>query len=296
MHLVDITGGAAPVPFPNIGADKVLSTELQELMAKFGVLDPPADGAFGPVSRWAFDETLKQLGLVGKTAIDGEVAGRLLGADAEKLFPVAPGGDFPGRIVSYMRKEGYWLSRHPECLNIIYVEGCDENGTPNGNPPNRFNDLRLLLRINPPDGAPQIVESWQATTEPGRFYTENPLDPNGAARIALAQFKSWYVGPHGIGGGQHEALLQVGEITVYRDKNRDYKRDGDKAYKGLFGINQHWGYDLPQNDIQNASAGCLVGRTTKGHREFMAMIKADPRYRHSNGYRFMTTIISTEKL
>ncbi|HTE82218.1 MAG TPA: hypothetical protein VK634_16150, partial [Reyranella sp.] len=161
---------------------------------------------------------------------------------------------------------------------------------------NEFNDLRLLLRINPPDGAPQILEHWQATTEPGRFYTENPLDPNGAARIALAQFKAWSVGFHGTGGGRHEALMQVGEITVFRDKNRDYRRDGDKPYKGLFGINQHWGYDLPQNNIQNASAGCVVGRSTKGHREFMAMIKADPRYQHNSGYRFMTTIISAKEL
>ncbi|MHC5755429.1 MAG: hypothetical protein ACYTXF_33270 [Nostoc sp.] len=26
-------------------------------------------------------------------------------------------------------------------------------------------------------------------------------------------------------------------------------------------MNQHWGYDYPANDINNASTGCLVGRS-----------------------------------
>jgi hypothetical protein len=296
MLLSQIATGAASVPLPSIGADKELSTELQKLMGTLGVLDPPADGAFGPISRWAFDETLARLGVVGKAVIDAEVANRLLGIDPRTLFPVNPGTDFAGRIVSYMLEREYWLSRHPDCLNIIYVEGCDETGKPNGNAPNEFNDLRLVLRINPPTGAPQIVDAWPATTEPGRFYTQNPMDPNGAARIAFGQFKSWSVGFHGTGTGRHEALVQVAEITVFRDKNRDYRRDGDKAYTGLFGVDQHWGYDLPLNDIRNASAGCLVGRTTKGHREFIAAIKADPRYQTSTGYRFMTTIVPGDKL
>jgi hypothetical protein len=64
----------------------------------------------------------------------------------------------------------------------------------------------------------------------------------------------------------------------------------------LFGINQHWGYDLPRQDIGEASAGCLVGRTREGHREFMRLIKQDPRYRASAGFLFSTTVIAGDDL
>ena len=115
----------------------------------------------------------------------------------------------------------------------------------------------------------------------------------GAARIAYGQYKSWSVGMHPRSSPTtaHEALVQVKDITVYRDLNEDFQRDGDKTFTGLFGINQHWGYDMPKNNIGNASAGCLVGRTKSGHREFMALVKADPRYIASRGFRFMTTVI-----
>ena len=66
---------------------------------------------------------------------------------------------------------GFWIARHPDCVNIVYVEGMDGDGTPNDDAPDAFNDLRLLLRINKA-GNPEIVASWQATTEPGTYYTK----------------------------------------------------------------------------------------------------------------------------
>ena len=95
----------------------------------------------------------------------------------------------------------------------------------------------------------------------------------------------------------HEALVQVADITVFRDANRYYKRGGDETDVGLFGVNQHWGYDLPRHDLGNSSAGCLVGRSTAGDREFMRLVKSDARYIASNGdYRFLTTILPAEAL
>ena len=65
---------------------------------------------------------------------------------------------------------------------------------------------------------------------------------------------------------------------------------------GLFGINQHWGYDAPMGDLGTTSAGCLVGRTKNGHRQFMALVKQDPRYKVSTGYRFVTAIMPGDKV
>ena len=118
------------------------------------------------------------------------------------------------------------------------------------------------------------------------------MNPLGAARIAFGQYKSWIVGVHHAGQrGAHEALIQVAPIDVYRDLNKDFKREG-RVYTGLFGVNQHWGYDAPKNDLGNTSAGCLVGRTKPGHREFMALIKTDPRYSANHSYKFMTAVMA----
>ncbi len=287
MRLSDFVGGAPPVPLANIGASKDLSTELQELLIGFGVLDPPADGDFGTMSKWALGETLEALDLGDKTEIDRQAAGTLLRMQPDSPFALRPGDDFAGRIVRAMQAKKHWISRHPGCLNIVYVEGCNVDGTPNDNAPNKFNDVRLVLRINQPDGVPEIVEKWQATTEPGRQFTETPEVPEGAARIGFGQYKAWHVGMH----KDHEALVQDSPITVFRDLNRDFRRDGDKSFTGNFGINQHWGYDLPENNIMNASAGCLVGRTKDGHRAFMTAVKGDLRHRRNGSYRFITTIM-----
>jgi hypothetical protein len=128
------------------------------------------------------------------------------------------------------------------------------------------------------------------------MYTNNPMNPKGAARIKFGQYKAWSVDQHG-GSEPHEALVQFGEVTVYRDWNKDLKRTNDDLDSGTnFWINQHWGYDLARNDIQNAGAGCLIGRTRQGHRDFMAIVKQDKRYIKSNNYKFYTTIIPGDDL
>jgi hypothetical protein len=120
----------------------------------------------------------------------------------------------------------------------------------------------------------------------------NPMNPKGAARIALGQYKSWAVGTHVGASGKdpHEALIQCAPIDVYRDSKKDFKREGP-IYTGIFGVNQHWGYDQPKDDVGTASAGCLVGEKRDGHRAFMAVIKSDPRFRANNGYKFVTAVI-----
>jgi hypothetical protein len=171
------------------------------------------------------------------------------------------------------------------------------DGTPNDDAPNVFNDVRVVLRIGK-SGRPQIEGVWEATTEPGDYYTRvKKLDARGAARVAFGQYKAWTVGTHMAGRPSgHEALVQVASITVHRDLNEDFQRENDRTFAGVFGVNQHCGYDLPKGDIGRASAGCLVGRTRNGHREFMNLVKSDARYRANNGYRFMTGVLAGSAL
>lgn len=289
MRLADVVSGDRSIAMPALAADVELVREVQARLIGLGLLDPPVDGAFGPVSAWSLADFLKRNCDDSAEGLTPNGASLLLQAEP---LPLAPKDNFAGGITAAFNRLGYWLCRHPDCVNIVYIEGMDANGRPNGNAPNRFNDLRLLLTIGP-DGVPVIAGSWEGTTEPGRFWVEHPMNPDGAARIAFGQYKSWTVGLHpSHGANRHEALIQVDKVLVYRDLNKDFVRKGDKTDFGLFGINQHWGYDLPVGDPGKSSAGCLVGRTKAGHRAFMAAVKSDARFVHGHGYRFMTTVFS----
>ncbi|MEG5063165.1 hypothetical protein QUB33_06025 [Microcoleus sp. B3-A4] len=197
------------------------------------------------------------------------------------------------KIVKYMEAKNYHLARKPGEKNIIYVEGMDPNGTLNADTPNHFNDARLILGFR--DGLPTIEGAWEATTEPGYYYTDNPMNPNGAARIAFGQYRAWQVGLHGY-SNPHEALVQVGLVKVHRDWNRDMMRTGDEIHEGYFGINQHHGWDHPVDDIHTAGAGCFVGHDIEQHFDFMDRVKSDPRYRNDHEFIYPTTIIPGDKL
>jgi hypothetical protein len=256
--------------------------KIQERLTAMGLLDPPADGVVGAVTRWA----LRSAGIKGE--LTAENANKILQELTTKpALPLKPGDDLAGRIVRAAKEHEFWIARHKDCCNIFYIEGMNEDGKANANRPNEFNDLRIVIQLIA--GVPKITGMWQATTEPGRYWTLRPMNPKGAARIGFGQWKSWNVGIH---HESHEALIQTGPLLVWRDKNRDFSRIGDEPDTGLFGINQHWGYDSPKTDLGHSSAGCLVGRMRAGHREFMRLIKSDARYKAAGGaYRFMSTIM-----
>lgn len=284
-----------PVPIQHIGQDPVFAVHLQDTLATHGYLDPPSDGKWGPVSQWALAEFGKHNAVDQREELSEHFRDMLFGVKP------APGGPRTGdgwvlAVIARMTEMKHWICRHPDCWNIVYVEGVDMFGRPNDDAPNRFNDVRLVFQIKP-DGS-VVSHAWEATCEPGRKYTVAPQNPKGAARISFGQHKAWGVGLHPAAKkpGQHEALVQREALAVHRDLNKDFKRTGDLIDTGLFGVNQHWGYDLPVSDIGGASAGCLVGRTRAGHKEFMAIVKSDPRYKVSKGYMFMATVLDGTEL
>lgn len=199
---------------------------------------------------------------------------------------------FASSIVRWMLAKKFQIFTGPRQFNIVYVEGLNANGTLNDDRPNAFNDRRIVLEVV---DKPRIVGNWEATSEPGDYYTHHPMNSRGAARIAFGQYEAWQIGFHGKRDA-HEALVQVAPVQIYRDYNQDYKRVGDFLDRGMFGINQHWGYDLPVTKIFNASAGCLVGRTRAGHREFMELLKKDARYLADKKCKFWTTIIPGDEM
>lgn len=297
MTLQEIASSTRSIPFLAIGGDVPFSSQVQDRLGAFGLLDPPSDGRFGPVSQWAFGEFLKRAGLAAKTALDAEVANALLDSNTATLFPLKRTRTLAGRLVAALLAKNFWVCRHPEAVNIVYVEGLEIDGKRNPNAPNEFNDSRFVVRISRA-GNPMLAGAWEATTEPGKLFTVGPeTNPDGAARIAFGQYKSWSVGIHRKGSKTaHEALVQTAPIDIFRDLNRDFSRLGDRKFTGVFGINQHAGLDVPKTDIRKASAGCLVGRTSTGHREFMKLCRSDPRFASNNGYRFVTAVLPAAEI
>lgn len=208
--------------------------------------------------------------------------------EPELIVPLQRGDALASKIIAAAEARGYRVDRGPGEVNIIYVEGLNPDGTKNDDAADKWNDLRTIVKFE--GGAPVIAGKWRATTEPGRYYTTHPVNKKGAARIEFGQYNAWQVGMH---RGDHEALVQTGgAVTVCRDLNKDGKRTGDKRDTGYFGINQHWGYDLAT--VGKASAGCLVGQSKDGHREFMSVIKTDPRYVRDSRYVFATSILAED--
>lgn len=200
--------------------------------------------------------------------------------------------DLGSRVaLAFKKNPSYQLETSPGRLNIVYIEGMDPDGKRNDNAPNVFNDLRILLAFE--QEKPVIKGIWEATTEPGRYWTEHPMNPGGAFRIAFGQYTAWQYGEyHGA-----PALIQAGKITGYRDANKDYKRDGDKTDTGdYFGVHHHGGYNYPHDDLGRSSAGCLVGRTVAGHAEFMRILATDPRYKANRNFMFTATIFPAEAI
>ena len=191
--------------------------------------------------------------------------------------------DNPGAsIINYMRSLNYRI----RAQNIVYLEGLDpvsDGLRQNSDIIDLWNDLRLIITDKG-----EIIHEARATTEPGIYYTDNPLNPKGAARIAFGQYLDAYeFGIHG--RSEQDALVQCGDIAVCRDLNKDGVRTGDKIDVGNHKCNQHTTIGFPST-IEYWSAGCLVGRSPSLHAKFMQLC------RDSGRKIFDTTVLDGSKL
>jgi hypothetical protein len=146
-------------------------------------------------------------------------------------------------------------------LNIVFVR---ENFVLN----NRFEDKLYLWS----DTIPYM--EFDVTTKPGKFWWEGFTNPLGVAGLVENQYIDAYrIGMH---QNRYEALVQVKEVTVYRDKNKDLTLDTNITQRGLFGINYHTmntSQVLTAKVVGNGSAGCMVNPDTKGYFESMCVVK-----------------------
>lgn len=219
----------------------------------------------------------------------GNLISHFFGGNKKAQAAIAPQQqNLAQKIVSYMERQGYEITRNPKEVNIIHLR----NGAIARD---RFEDKRLIIQFDT-TGRPQIKGEWEETSKPGLHVVRNTPRSDGAIFISPGQYRSWQVGTHvGMSGRYaHEALIQTGGAI---EGKRDRDRNGfpDTPTSGYFGVNIHG----PWSDggaVEDRSAGCLVTRTVQAHREFMEIVKSDRRYQRDNNFVFSATVIDREKI
>ncbi len=181
--------------------------------------------------------------------------------------------------------QGYRQYTRPYELNIVGIRADSTQ-------PNLFDDsINVFYRTK--DGSWQLHQ-FAATTDPGTYWLENPLNPQGTAILKAGQ----YIGSHSIGmhRGKYEALVQVRNVTVLRDYDRKAVLDfmNGKEDTGLFGINIHHALAVGTTRyVDKFSAGCQVFASMDDFNVFMQLCY---RHRELYGNAFTYTLIDNRAL
>ena len=150
------------------------------------------------------------------------------------------------QIKKVMVAKGYSYLTGTNQLNIIGVrESLDLD---------KFNDEIYLLYNN----GVETLKGFLATTKPGKYWMEHPMNVKGTGILAPGQYPNSHCrGKH---QGQYNALVQCGNLSVYRDSNKDDVFDLIlcSLEKGAgFGINIHHA-GINSTLVGKWSAACQV--------------------------------------
>ncbi len=129
---------------------------------------------------------------------------------------------------------------------------------------------------------------WNATTDPGKKGVQQYHNAKGVARLVPGQYRStWMVDKH---QGKYDALCQrLGDVTVWRDANKDLVFDEKVKDTGMFGINIHKA-GTDSTWVENWSEGCQVFKRVKDFNEFMSICK---RAAKIHGNKFSYTLLES---
>lgn len=260
-----------------IARDRDLARSVQERLGNFWLLDEP-DGLWGDKSSAALVRFKHFRGLDQIPGITSEIAKELINTNPKDLIKgYKLNGDLATRVLMFYSDRSFKVATGKDECNIFYLEGMNRDGSLNNNDRFRWNDRRCIMKIV--DGVPKITGNWLATSDPGEYYWNNPMNPNGCANVRKnAQYKAWITGYH----YDQYSLVQAGEITVLRGRREQPYTDSN------FGINQHSvakGLSYKPGDaIGKWSAGCSVGADREEHdKEFMPQVDNDPREKANRG-------------
>ena len=182
-------------------------------------------------------------------------------------------------------KKGYkYFTNGNYNLNIIGIRSANDHKVTN-----EFDDY-LVVIYNTSKGTSRAI--YKITTQPGISYIENPSNSKGTAILAEGQYRGAYkLGKH---KGQN-ALIQIKDVKVYRDNNKDKKYDYDKQSIncGKFGINIHRAGNNSTR-INNWSAGCQVFAINSEFESFLRL--CNKQVENGYGETFTYTLLNEREL
>jgi hypothetical protein len=192
------------------------------------------------------------------------------------------------QIETAVKSKGYaWFDSNKDYdVNIVGIR----NSTTSNQVTNKFDDwITLSYKIN---GAWQY-HIWSITTDPGVKYTRQQLlNPIGVARLVPGQYRGVYqIGLH---QGKYTALVQRGNVKVWRDANKDGIYDENKIDEGLFGINIHRSSPTgTSTQVDGWSAGCQVFSNINNYTQFLRIME---KARETFGNKFSYTLIESKDI
>ena len=194
-------------------------------------------------------------------------------------------------IEETVKDRGYnWFDKGDYNLNIVGVR----NSSTGDEVTNKFDDkITLSYKV---EGKWKFY-SFDATTDPGKYWVENIMRVEGVACMKPNQYLGAYrKDKH---RGIYDCLAQrEGEVTVYRDNNKDgcYDLDDNNTQTGYFGINIHRATaraGKKSTQVDKWSAGCQVIASNDDWSEFIfACYKA----REIWGNKFTYTLINSKDI
>jgi hypothetical protein len=134
---------------------------------------------------------------------------------------------------------------------------------------------------------------WKITTDPGRKAVLEYHNPNGVGRLVPGQYRGvWKIDLH---QGKYKALCQrLGNVKVYRDKNKDMTFNESVVQEGMFGINIHRSNPKTESEyVENWSEGCQVFKRVKDFNEFMAICEKAAAI---HGNKFSYTLLESSEI
>jgi len=176
---------------------------------------------------------------------------------------------------AYQAANYRWFDEGDYNLNLVGIRSNDNRS-------NLFNDwfgVAFYTR-----GEPHLF--WfEATTDPGVYWREQPAHVEGAAIVVPGQYPGlWKLGHH---QGKYDALVQSAPVRVYRDNDRDRNLDVDSPIKiGHYGINCHRAraYGVSRQ-VDRWSAGCQVLASAVDFALLMNLCR-QARNRYGNGFTY----------
>lgn len=132
---------------------------------------------------------------------------------------------------------------------------------------------------------------WNATTDPGKKGVQQFHNKKGVARLVPNQYRGvWKIDKH---QGKYDALCQrLGEVTVWRDANKDLIFEEKVTDTGVFGINIHKAGQDSQW-VENWSEGCQVFKRVKDFDVFMSICKKAAKI---HGNKFTYTLLESNDI